>query len=879
MDGKGSANGYHLKWTDSASYADPDFAGYIVERAPAFSGGFTPLAAEPSRIAGFEDPLAAVGETYRYRVVTYDVSGNSAIGPVVWDGPVAAEKAEPVAVLKLPRGPFYGPVTVEANMSDSYDPEGEGITTYTIQVFNPWPVPHPGPIVDLDLNPGCHIVLCSVTTGDGRTDQSIASIKVLPQWEPASQLIRATDPTLIYKDARLSRFRAGVQPSDGLTTLCGQDTSAGALTFWHQNGAQMLPYRAPSFEFITYVGEPATVGDALVFPVASVESYLLASFDGTQVVLNTLGDIDSNSSIALVKDNAGKLWYVVPGEEGLNDKLFINEVGGALAQGDLATPADSVDYLDAVLEPGSGHIFAFYDDGAALHYAEYDPAAALAIGSGALGVPNFAFVLDAEVNPENGRVGVLFYDVAMNRNSYLEQDGLGGWTAPQIIDNSLDSVSEADLCPSDGGKLNAFFPLDNGQQAHRYINNAGVWSPENTVAYSADSGYEIALCPVPGSPDMRVADNCGDGVIRLARLKAGNTENVFAQIDSAIGQGLDMHAAAGTDGLHLIFSNVHEFDKVTHMLSPAGPDEGSVWNEVNSFLASGGLNLENTSEGAIYATGYMAPDASLYYWDSGGGNFMPDYSAQALVSHRPILGPGYLDDEVTFGVWDDAGVLMHTIHGKHLGPYDPPQDYLLIESPVWEGTFSGVGGSGGFYALTGPIQTIPRITFHQDGSIASDILETAVIGGENSPYGSAFLAGRLIDSAAYWNGELLLGGFAFDVLLANGGLFWPARLESGLFGGSEVVDIHLGTPGSNMDLQRSVSVATVNGLTGLELIATTDGREVHFAWSNFGDWESLPLPEGLEGMTLPLVTFGNDGRWHIIYKNWKTDEIMIRSTV
>jgi hypothetical protein len=27
------------------------------------------------------------------------------------------------------------------------------------------------------------------------------------------------------------------------------------------------------------------------------------------------------------------------------------------------------------------------------------------------------------------------------------------------------------------------------------------------------------------------------------------------------------------------------------------------------------------------------------------------------------------------------------------------------------------------------------------------------------------------------------------------------------------------------------------------------------------------------------VVCGNDGRWHIIYKDWKTDAIMIRSTI
>jgi hypothetical protein len=546
VEGAGAANGFYLTWQPSLSFDEPDFAGYILERAPLMSGAFAPLATSPSPALSFEDPTALVGTFYRYRALTYDLAGNFSIGAVTQEGPIAGEEANPVIDVAMPRGPLYGPVKFKVDLSASNDPESEGITVYEITVYSPLPVTYAGPVAEFDLQPGCHLVICRVACADGREGTQVGFIKIMPQWEPASTLLRATDPTMTYKDARLQRYRAGLQPGDGLTTLCGYDSAASALTFWHQQGGEMLPYRAKTIEYVTYVGEPQTEDDALLFPVSSTYRYYVAAFDGANINLTPLTDADGYYALALVKDNAGQLWYVNPGSEVGIEKIYITKIAGGGARVELGSAANIVNYLDTVLEPTSGHIYVFYDDGTALTYVEWDPDAEATVGGGPVGAPNFAFVLDAEVNPENGRVGVMYFDIPTSLMRYIEQDGLGGWTAPVDIDNSDNSLAEGDLCPSDGGKLNAFFPLDNGQQAHRYINNGGVWTPENTVAYSADSGYDVALCPVPGSPDMRVADNCADGVIRLARLKPGNTENVFASIDSAIGQACISSSATYT---------------------------------------------------------------------------------------------------------------------------------------------------------------------------------------------------------------------------------------------------------------------------------------------------------------------------------------------
>jgi hypothetical protein len=314
------------------------------------------------------------------------------------------------------------------------------------------------------------------------------------------------------------------------------------------------------------------------------------------------------------------------------------------------------------------------------------------------------------------------------------------------------------------------------------------------------------------------------------------------------------------------------------MLSPAGANEGSVWAEVNSFIATGGLNLEGTSEGFVYATGYDALSATLYWWDDGAGNFMVEQNFPTTVDHRPMLGPGMLEDRITFGVWDDAAGTLKRLYGKH-GAYDPPDIYAIDANPVWEGVFSAIASNGGFFCLAAGSHDQPGIFFNPPGSSYSDLLCEPLISDEESPFDKPSLAGRLVDAAACFDTETLVGNLSLDLLVANGATFHPTRFRKSLLGGDSSEDLPLGAYSPYTEFRRSVSATTVSGLTAVEVVATVDGEETYFGWSNYGDWESLPLPDGLDGMTQPLILCGNDGRWHIIYKNWKDDSIMIRSSL
>ena len=41
----------------------------------------------------------------------------------------------------------------------------------------------------------------------------------------------------------------------------------------------------------------------------------------------------------------------------------------------------------------------------------------------------------------------------------------------------------------------------------------------------------------------------------------------------------------------------------------------------------------------------------------------------------------------------------------------------------------------------------------------------------------------------------------------------------------------------------------------------------------------MPLPDGIENMTMPELIVGMDGRWHIVYKDYITDQMMSISTL
>ena len=72
---------------------------------------------------------------------------------------------------------------------------------------------------------------------------------------------------------------------------------------------------------------------------------------------------------------------------------------------------------------------------------------------------------------------------------------------------------------------------------------------------------------------------------------------------------------------------------------------------------------------------------------------------------------------------------------------------------------------------------------------------------------------------------------------------------------------------------------TARGNTAVGIGSGALGDVGFFEWSNYGDWEALPVPDGMEHGSLHELVVGPDGRWHIIYRDYVNDDLRILSTI
>jgi hypothetical protein len=99
----------------------------------------------------------------------------------------------------------------------------------------------------------------------------------------------------------------------------------------------------------------------------------------------------------------------------------------------------------------------------------------------------------------------------------------------------------------------------------------------------------------------------------------------------------------------------------------------------------------------------------------------------------------------------------------------------------------------------------------------------------------------------------------------------------------EYAELPLPRAAPGYDGRRTVSALTTPGLTAAALVCSLAGQQ-YLEWSNFGAWEQLPLPGpdvnygSDRAMNQAELFLGHDGRWHIIYHDYDTDSIFIRST-
>jgi len=420
--------------------------------------------------------------------------------------------------------------------------------------------------------------------------------------------------------------------------------------------------------------------------------------------------------------------------------------------------------------------------------------------------------------------------------------------------------------------------LDNGGTAiwKLYEQDGGSWAVRGTTALEFGVKNNVTLIIEPGSTDAHATGYDLNAVTWQMLLPAdGSPAQEEWKLQGARGQGREMHGTVGADGLHLIYRD-EDPGLVYHLHSLTG----SPWIfEGNPFSGATDLDLGATSEGEVYASGILSGNsAELHYWD--GATWSMQLAWPTIAGFRPSLSDTRLEDIIHWAVYIQPTGNIRYAKGSQTTPFT----FTAVApdvGPVWDGTVCNAGYSMSYAELftmagsTAPSQSDFGLYGWYEPSFYEVLINTPV-----SPTPQDW--GRVLDSCIYSNGYGTVR--SFWVACATIG---PSMIIDYYRDGERAIPLpHEFTLGdfTQYDIRRTVSTAYAWGGTALGLNCDLFGQTPIFMWSDFGDWEPLPMPPGLnpgEGgyISKPELIVGDDGRWHILYHDYDTDQIMVRSTI
>jgi len=885
----GGENGLTVGWRHSVDYLRPDFAGYLLERAPWLEGSFTRLTPQPIMATIFLDEAAEVGNSYRYRVAAIDTSGNLSAWHTEVFSPLAGDLASPIVVVDAPRGPLYAPAEVTFDLSGSFDPEGEGFAGFGLSIFGS-PVNYigPNPTIMVTLQPGCYFVDAMFSAG-ARTGHASFPLVVYPRWQDESVVVR--EPDLDNWLSRLNLMRGGRLQPDGRMVLLGYDNTISSAALWCERPAGdgfdltvMPAYGNPAVASppIEYIGEPVAEGGQLFFPVCASDIFMLLRFDGESAEWLIGWHRVNRPYVAAAGDGGNNVWLFFESEDaGVQQLAAITPNNTTEMYVVVPDLHDSLMSVDAVYNPDSGLIDIVYvceDAGSDfVRWVSWDPVAHVSGTSvpitGGLSCVN----ADIELNPVTSRPAVVVArdNGADQNNVFSEQIDLAAWSVPEVIDGSGVNREFVDFVYS-GAEPYVYFTLNPGT-SQLYERDGGIWSSRNSPGLP-DSGWDVVLLDDPGSDDLVAIDRDFDGNIFIDNLHADGTDTLRGwSFTGTEGQGFELHGVAGADGLHTIWRCPLN-SMVRHYMSA----DGSEWTDAGNLPGlPRSLDLSVTADGEVYCSysDNLTAIARLQWWD--GAAFVTQATVdQSSPAYRSFLSHDLFQENLVWVV--DQNLPPHTIHYYEGNADDGFIDFAveLEDYPIWTGSY-----------LNSTIALDAQIVAVAGGATADDasVGTFELYGAELTPWIEQFMTyplnffvtreawGRNIAGSQYIENSL---GLVSQVQwLSHGTFHHPLRYETKypLVGDPETTQLPLYSDYFAVDGRRTVSAATAWGPSAVGLIASLDGRESYIEWSNFGDWEELKLPD-LEYMTMPELIVGRDGRWHIVYKNYLTDQMMCRST-
>ncbi|MEZ5338226.1 MAG: fibronectin type III domain-containing protein [bacterium] len=863
-----------LSWFPSADEDVPDFAGYLLERAPFNSGNYTELLRGQSPLNTYVDGDVTPLVSYRYRLRSLDSSGNLSSAIYQFDAMCGQGTAEVVAILDMPAGDYTGPAEVQFDLSGSYVTDGSQIDNYELLIEGLPPISGPSSSYTLMLQPGCYSVVAVAHSGV-LSDFAIGYVRVLPQWQDQSVLVDEMQGNfgsmLLARSARLP---------DGSLVHVGYDAGLHVINVWRETaeGMRFHSYFSGDDEIIASC-EPLLDGKVLHFGFSTAGAVQIISVDssGPQRLLQPLGLEDGIFCLALDGDGHPCLFRQI--DNGGNfDLIYSRFDQAAQSQTVLSAVPGGISAVDAVWNPSISAFDICYGDNVALLYEQWEPLAGHIAGGG---LYNFKVLqVDLEADPVSQRSTMLvLLDVAPFDSWYMYQEEAGNWSLPEKPAPGLKCSRTADLLV-DGGEIHVLVQLNDGiDDLFRYYSrDSGNWPlhSETLVVNSAES--QMSLLPLDGNSLLGCIP-VKTGTHELLQFPLSGIPGTLEEIGhTSDGLRGELHATAGSDGLHVVWLN-EAYDELEHFRS----SDGQSWSDTVPGIGKvTDLDLASTSGGEVYVSFVDVNSTKLQYWD--GGSWMAQLAYPGIAGFRPSLMSQPTNELMFWYVHLQPANALRFVEGNQSTPWS----YVFQNpaQPTWQGTlmdggFSFQGVKPRWFSLIGPSLVNSELFFHD-----YNIMDPEPLGIHQNGTGQIKVYGRTMDCCLY---QSTAGLKQCLWLTGAAGLMDSVRmtpeppsteLEPVVVPVRDPIEALVETGIRN----RSVNMSQAHGSTALALESGMLGYDTKLFWSDFGRFTQLPLPAQLDDtrgawIMSPEIVVGMDGRWHVLYLDIPSGQMRCISTV
>lgn len=835
-------------WLNSPSSIDPDFAGYIVQRKVLFGTTWVDQNTQPLFETYFIDDTALLGQIYTYRVNTLDSSGHVALGLPKYFKAGAAADSRPVIIVDMPMGPFFGPVELSFDLSQSFDPDGEPLTTYKCDFGSGiGELSQPTPQFTVTLQPGTYQI--AFTAESSTSNYTIRALKVYPQWQESPSLVEAgvgTVPRTFLPQTVLNR--------DGeSTTVFFHDLLLPGITAvtTTRSGETSYSFLPLHFDYIFKLSEPVQFDDGYIFTATANGSAYVVAWNGSSLSIQ----YDLNFSVAapfvkLMVDGTGQFHVAYYKPNGLNYDLIVLNI----------TTGTTLNLLTAVPSPmdfdceynANENVFDAVVNSANMSWLRFTMAGILDSQVVSLIATQNVEMVE---NPLTGNPEVAWFEVNQVMYSAYDQDLLT-WPPGQIVDGSDPNQLEFDLNHFAGDTYIAMIQLT-GPTAKIYRRNGANWDLVHTAAYLDNPSF-LFMEELPGEPGLRLYGMLGSTGSYLYQARFNGTQDLLHSIENIWGSGINLSALSDSTDIHCI----QNFgSNLLHFSSP----DGIAWAPAAlPVLPASKASLGTDSLGKLHISYVSGGFAYLDEWNGAGfvnvANSGINLDASPFVSQEGTLHWGFTSNVPgTYSYYNEGAALVNS---------------LLDGLPVWDGSI--VASSSGFQTCV--LHGGASLSSAEIGLLRLSTLDVEYVAdGASSLYELNQTEGRLIDGASYIDSSGI--GTQSVWYITSTDKFIPARIEIDIYGNPEITYL----PFTQIDMftipevRRTSSCMQAWGNTSVGLVASFSGAESYMEWDNYGNWEQLQLP--LANMSLPELVTGPDGRWHIIYRDLVSDDLMIISTV